>query len=399
MLKYYILACLLIGYCKSEIQSAEKSGNATEVSEPILPAAYHTDQYLPLLDGQKVGVVVNHTSTIDETHIVDSLLSIGVDLAAIFAPEHGFSGHADAGEHIEDGKYLSRIPVYSLHGKTKKPTEEMLVGLDVIVFDIQDVGARFYTYISTLHYVMEAAAENEIPVVILDRPNPNGHYIDGPIMEEEYQSFVGMHPVPVVYGMTIGEYGQMINGEKWLANGAQCELTVIPCSGYTHDSYYDLPISPSPNLPNARSVLLYPSLCLYEGTTASVGRGTETQFQIYGHPDMRGDYSFTPISRSGAKYPKHESIECHGVDLTMLDPAAVKSWDALRWDYLIDGYQRMGSDPTIFFIDNNFFEKLAGTAEFREQISDGWTMEEIRATWQPGLSQFRAIREQYLIYD
>ena len=259
-------------------------------AEP-LPGAYSTQEYLGLLSNKKIAIVANQTSVIRNTsgtgytHLVDSLVSLGVDIVKVFAPEHGFRGQLDAGEKVEDQKDpKTGLPIISLYGKNKKPTGEQLSGIDLVVFDIQDVGARFYTYISTLHYIMEACAENGISLLVLDRPNPNGHYVDGPVLETEFTSFVGMHPVPVVYGMTIGEYGRMINGEKWLDNGIQCELTVIELKGYDHGTPYELPIKPSPNLPNEKAVNLYPSLCFFEGTTVSCGRGTEQQFQIFGSP-------------------------------------------------------------------------------------------------------------------
>ncbi len=393
-LKYYIFGSL----CFLQCFSIDK-GQSTAVQEPqILVGAERTDQYIPSLMGKKVGMVVNHTSMIGTVHLVDYLLDNGVDVSAIFAPEHGFKGGADAGAEIENGMYKSSMPLYSLYGKTKKPSKEMLADLDVIVFDIQDVGARFYTYLSTLHYTMEAAAESNIPIIVLDRPNPNGHLIDGPIMEEEYMSFVGLHPVPIVYGMTIGEYAYMIDGEGWLANGVRADLRVIPCQHYKHDSYYELPIAPSPNLPNIESILHYPSLCLFEGTTISVGRGTSQQFQLYGHPDMVGECSFTPVSRPGAKYPKHQDKQCHGVNLSDVDSREIKQKMHLDFSYLLDAYAKLNKQEVQFFNDNNFFEKLAGTAALRSQIKQGLTEEEIRETWSDGLREFKVIRENYLLY-
>jgi uncharacterized protein YbbC (DUF1343 family) len=331
---------------------------------------------------------------------VDTLLSKDIAIKAIFAPEHGFKGKADAGETIKDAKYLSTIPVYSLYGATKKPSSEMLTGVDLIVFDIQDVGARFYTYLSTLHYVLEAAAEVNIPVIILDRPNPNGHYIDGPVLSMDYKSFVGMHPVPIVYGMTIGEYGKMINGEGWLKGGVKATLTVIPCESYTHSSVYDLPIAPSPNLPNNRSILLYPSLCLFEGTTISVGRGTDTQFQVIGHPKWyQPEYQFTPVSSDGAKHPPFENEICSGISFMKLDPAKLKNENQIQLNYLIGAYQNLSSQGLDFFNKNNFFEKLAGTDSLRKQIIAGESVEAIRKSWQKDLDKFKLVRQKYLIYD
>ena len=326
--------------------------SVTEIND-ILSGASQVDQYIDLLKGKDVALVVNHTSVIGKTHLVDSLMNLDINVQAIFAPEHGFKGGADAGAQISDGLYLDRIPVYSLYGKTKKPSPEMLKGIDILLFDIQDVGARFYTYLSTLHYTMEAAAEQSIPFIILDRPNPNGHLIDGPVMQVKYMSFVGLHPVPIVYGMTIGEYGQMINGERWLASGVQANLSVIECSGYDHTSTYNLPVAPSPNLPNHRSVLLYPSLCLFEGTTVSVGRGTSNQFQLYGHPELDMDYQFTPVSSYGAKYPKHQDQNCKGIDLTTLDISELKARTQLDFSHILNAHQRLSAQEVEFFNKNN----------------------------------------------
>jgi uncharacterized protein YbbC (DUF1343 family) len=400
MLKYYILVISLIGLCNSPDSKIEIPTPA-EVNQPeIIPGAYHMDQYLDLLKDKSIGVVVNQTSVVHDQHLVDLLLDKKINIKAIFAPEHGFKGDADAGETIKDGKYLSRIPLFSLYGATKKPLPEMLEGIDVLVFDIQDVGVRFYTYISTLHYVMEAAAEQDIPVILLDRPNPNGHYVDGPIMEDEYKSFVGMHPVPIVYGMTIGEYGQMINGQKWLTNGATCGLTVIPCTGYNHNSYYSLPIPPSPNLPNDRSILLYPSLCLFEGTTISVGRGTDQQFQVIGHPEWKNaPYQFTPVSTHGSKNPLYENKVCHGQSFLDMNPMEIWKARQLNFDYLLKTYQNLKANEVQFFNKNNFFEKLAGTDQLRKQIIEGKSMIQIRESWTVGLAEFHKIRSKYLIYD
>lgn len=394
LLKYYIFGALFFLQCLSPDQTQVPS---TQESQ-IIVGGDRTDQYIHFLTDKKVGTVVNHTSVIGKDHLVDYLIDKEIDVTAIFAPEHGFKGGADAGAEIENGMYKSSIPLYSLYGKTKKPSDEMLTGIDVLLFDIQDVGARFYTYLSTLHYTMEAAAENGIPMIVLDRPNPNGHLIDGPIMQEEFMSFVGLHPVPIAYGMTIGEYAYMINGEGWLANNVKADLSVIPCQHYNHESYYELPIAPSPNLPNLKSILHYPSLCLFEGTTVSVGRGTTQQFQIYGHPDMPGEYSFTPISRDGAKYPKHEGVLNYGVDLSTVDNQDLKRKPQLDLSYLLDAHDKLTTKNVQFFNDNIFFEKLAGTAALRKQISQGLSEEEIRATWQADLHSFKKIRSKYLIY-
>lgn len=367
----------------------------------IVVGANQTAAYLPLLQGKRVGIVANATSVIFKangyTHLVDSLLALHINVEKVFAPEHGFRGTADAGELIADSKDLKTgLPIFSLHGTNKKPSKEQLDGLDVMIFDIQDVGVRFYTYISTLHYVMEACAENKMPLIILDRPNPNGHYIDGPVLEPAYKSFVGMHPVPVVYGMTIGEYAQMINGEQWLENNITCNLKVIPLKNYTHQTSYSLPIKPSPNLPNDKAINLYPSLCFFEGTFVSVGRGTNKQFQIIGSPffDLeRYDFPFKPISNEGAKHPKHENKTCYGYDLSNMEML-----NSIHLSWLIEFYQAHESiSPNQKFF-NAFFTKLAGTETLQRQIESGLSETKIKATWQEGLENFKKIRAKYLIY-
>jgi uncharacterized protein YbbC (DUF1343 family) len=361
--------------------------------------ASRIDQYLPLLEGKKVGIVGNQSSMIVETHLVDTLLKLDVSIAKVFSPEHGFRGTADAGEHV-DNEYdqTTGLPIISLYGKNRKPKAEQLKGLDVLVFDIQDVGVRFYTYISTLHYVMEAAAENDIPLIVLDRPNPNGHYVDGPVLKEGFDSFVGMHQVPVVHGMTVGEYAQMINGEGWLKNGLPCELTVIPCKGWDHASFYELPIAPSPNLPNMTSVYLYPQLCFFEGTVVSIGRGTDYPFQVIGHPDFEEtEFSFIPTPNQGASHPKLEGETCFGVDLHDEEIRELRKNDQLDLSYLIEFYQtlEMGDD---FFLSNNFINLLAGTDELKRQLLAGNSMDEIRASWQTDLTAFMELRKKYLLY-
>ena len=360
-------------------------------AQNIVLGAERTDTYLPLLKNKKVGVVGNQTSMIANTHLVDSLLSLGIDVVKVFSPEHGFRGKADAGAIIEDGiDSKTGIPIISLYGKNKKPKDEQLQGIDILVFDIQDVGVRFYTYISTLHYVMEAAAESNIKVIVLDRPNPNGHYVDGPILDTAFQSFVGMHPIPIAHGMTIGEYAKMINGENWIAT--KCELIVIEMENYTHNTNYDLPIKPSPNLPNARAVNLYPSLCLFEGTTISIGRGTDYPFQHFGAPYLKSNYSFIPKSGAGSKYPKHEDIMCFGTDLRFQDNYLT----TINLNWIIEAYKQCPEKEEFF---NNFFDKLAGTDKLRKQIIAGKTAKEIKATWQEGLTSFKKQRRNYLIYE
>ena len=359
--------------------------------ETLRLGADQIDKYFPLLDNKSIGVVGNQSSLIGSTHLVDSLLSTKQQVVKVFSPEHGFRGTADAGAHIESGvDEKTGLPIVSLYGNNKKPTANQLQGIDILLFDIQDVGARFYTYISTLHYVMEAAAENSIPLVVLDRPNPNGHYVDGPILDSAYRSFVGMHPIPIVHGMTIGEYAQMINGQQWLKNGVQCQLTVITMQGYSRTMPYDLPIKPSPNLPNAQAVNLYPSLCLFEGTNVSVGRGTDLPFQHYGAPYLKNDYFFIPKSGEGAKYPKHEGQKCYGKDLSQFSKLS-----QLDLSYLIDAYQQSADKDTFF---NTFFDKLAGGSDLRLSIIGGKSEEEIRKSWADGLNVFKEQSAPYLIY-
>tara|TARA_B100000497_G_scaffold66998_1_gene75631 strand:+ start:53 stop:1189 length:1137 start_codon:yes stop_codon:yes gene_type:complete len=356
----------------------------------IKVAADRTKAYLPLLEDNKIAIVGNQTSMIKNTHLVDSLISLEVDVIKVFSPEHGFRGKADAGAKIEDGiDVKTGIPIISLYGKNKKPSSKQLEEIDVLLFDIQDVGARFYTYISTLHYVMEAAGEHNIKVIILDRPNPNGHYIDGPIREDGFESFVGMHPIPIVHGMTIGEYAKMINGENWISN--KCDLTVIEMENYTHDTHYDLPIKPSPNLPNSKSINLYPSLCLFEGTNISIGRGTDYPFQHFGAPYLESNYSFTPKSGEGSKYPKHKNIECFGTDLRFQDNYLTD----INLNWIINSYNNCPYKEKFF---TNFFDKLAGTDKLRLQIIDGKTEKEITGSWIEGLDKFKLTRKKYLLY-
>lgn len=366
---------------------------------PLLCGAERMDAYLPLLKGKKVALVVNHTSMVGPTHLADTLRALGISIQAIFAPEHGFRGAADAGEKITDGKDPSTgIPLLSLYGQKRKPSADDLRNVDWVIFDIQDVGLRYYTYISTLHYVMESCAENNKPLMILDRPNPNGHFIDGPMREKGFESFVGMHPVPVVHGMTVGEYGRMINGEGWLPGAAKCRLEVVTCSGYDHNTLYQIPIKPSPNLPDMRSIYLYASTCFFEGTVASEGRGTPTPFQVYGHPDSgTGDYYFTPASMPGAQSPKLLGKRCRGYNLSVTPIEELSALRRIDLSHLIRFYQAF-PDKENFFLPSKFIDKLAGSSALREQITAGKTEAEIRATWQEGLAQYRSIRAKYLLY-
>ncbi|MDI5895179.1 exo-beta-N-acetylmuramidase NamZ family protein [Flavobacterium algoritolerans] len=359
----------------------------------IKTGADNYNHYLPLFKDKKIGVVTNQTGILsNKTHLVDYLLEKNIAIQKIFAPEHGFRGTADAGEHVVDGKdSKTGLSIISLYGDNKKPKPEQLAGIDIMVFDLQDVGARFYTYISSLHYIMEASAENNIPLLILDRPNPNVSIVDGPILETANTSFVGMHPIPLLHGMTIGEYAQMINGEKWLKNEVQCKLTVIPCINYNRKMNYSLPVKPSPNLPNDQAVNLYASLCLFEGTNVSVGRGTEKQFQIYGSPYLpKSDFNFIPKPNFGAQNPVYKGIECYGEDLS-----TAKKVNRLELNWLIKAYQTT-TDKSKFF--NPFFTKLAGTKKLQEQIEAGTSEDKIRESWKKGLIDFKEMRLKYLIY-
>ena len=413
----FVLVLISCGMKKqdSSLNTNEKTPVTTtlkaEVQNPIrevkslIVGANQTEAYLPLLKGQRVGIVANQTSVLfkvltdnasgnNYTHLVDSLVRLNIDVKKVFAPEHGFRGKADAGEVVKDGfDTKTGLPIVSLYGSNKKPSVAQLKDLDIVIFDIQDVGARFYTYISSLHYVMEACAEQNKTLIVLDRPNPNGYYIDGPILEEAHTSFVGMHPVPVVHGLTIGEYAQMINGENWLKNNVKCALKVITVKNYTRQMAYDLPIKPSPNLPNAQAINLYPSLCFFEGTNVSAGRGTDLQFQIYGSPFLsKTDYTFTPKPNEGAKYPKHENKVCNGYNLS-----DVKHQSALNLSYLITAYKNT-TNPSTFFVSNGFFTKLAGTKKLQQQIEAGWSEDKIKATWTSGLNDFMVKRKPYLLY-
>jgi uncharacterized protein YbbC (DUF1343 family) len=408
--KFTTLIGLLIlsvscGSSKKTIPQRKSSSDnltLTSTDAAFKTGAENIESYLPLLKDKRVGIVTNQTGILSkEKHLVDFLIEQNINLQKIYAPEHGFRGTADAGELIVDGKDTkTNLPIISLYGNNKKPKPEQLEGIDVLVFDLQDVGARFYTYISSLHYVMEACAENNIPLLVLDRPNPNGTIIDGPILEKEHRSFVGMHEIPVLHGMTIGEYAKMINGEKWLnpstssGQALQCDLKVVPCLNYAHDMKYSLPVKPSPNLPNDQSINLYASLCFFEGTNVSLGRGTEKQFQIYGSPflpESEFDFSFTPKPNFGAKDPVHNGKICFGEDLT-----EIRKVNRLELKWLLKAYENT-VDRTVFF--NDFFTKLAGTKKLREQIEAGMSEKEIRRTWQEGLERFKEVRKKYLIYE
>lgn len=368
---------------------------AQKSSECITIGAQRTETYLPLLKNKKVALLVNHTSTIGNTHLIDSMIALKVNITKIFAPEHGIRGNADAGEkvdHTVDAK--TGIPVISLYGKNKKPSPQDLKGIDVVIFDIQDVGVRFYTYISSMHYMMEACAENDIQLIVFDRPNPNGDYIDGPILNPEYKSFVGMHPIPVVHGLTVGELARMINCEGWLEGGKKCKLTIIEMENYTHTTIVAPTNKPSPNLPNLLAIRLYPSLCWFEGTDISVARGTLFPFQAIGYPNPNmGSFTFTPRSIEGmSKNPPQKDKECFGLDLRQENTS-----HRMTLQYLI-GFYRQFPDQLKFFSNARFFDLLAGTNQLRMMIIDGKTEEEIRQTWQPELEKYKALREKYLLY-
>ena len=399
-----LLFCAFLTQCNAQIVTTDNDTQSENPSSQriafvdkahYVSAALQLDDYLPLVEGKKVGIVGNQTSIVGETHLVDTLLSLGVDIKKIYMPEHGFRGTADAGAKVNSGKdEKTGIPIVSLYGKNKKPTPEMLQGIDVILFDLQDVGVRFYTYISTMSYVMEAAAENHIPVIVLDRPNPNGFYVDGPVLKTENQSFVGMHQVPVVYGMTIGEYAKMVNGEGWLKNGVNCDLIVIPIKNYNRDAIYELPVKPSPNLPNWESVYLYPTLCFFEGSIVSIGRGTETPFQVYGHPDMRGSYTFTPQSTTGASKPLLEGQRCRGENLVEFAHDYEHNADLLQLEWIIETYQQL-KDKGFF---TNYFRLLSGDKQLQRDIENGKSADEIRDSWENDLEGFKVVRAKYLLY-
>jgi uncharacterized protein YbbC (DUF1343 family) len=379
---HFILSFVLV-LCISQV-SAQRSGAA------------NTEAYFGLLKNRRVAVVANQTSLIDNVHLVDTLLSSGIQVVKIFAPEHGFRGEAGNGDHVNDGiDRKTKLPIVSLYGSHVRPTPEMLENVDVIVFDIQDVGVRFYTFLSTMQEVMEAAALSNKEFIVLDRPNPNGYYVDGPVMtDSNLYSFVGQLPIPVVHGCTLGELAKMINGEKWLTVGKECELTIIPCTQYTHSSYFELPIKPSPNLPNITSIYAYPSLCWFEGTCISIGRGTNLPFQQFGFPNCKvGDTSFTPKEIPGvSSNPPFKNQLCKGIKVSF-----EKRPTQLNLTWLKTMYSNYPNKEK-FFISPNFFDKLSGTTKLRKQIEEGVSEEEIRASWQADLDHYKVIRKKYLLY-
>jgi uncharacterized protein YbbC (DUF1343 family) len=398
-----ILTFLLVVNCtantactnKKESSAKGKGTSQSDTTEKgIVTGAEQFTKYLPLLRDKNVALIVNHTSIVGNKHLVDTLLSLNVKIKKIFAPEHGFRGKADAGEKVSnetDSK--TGLPIISLYGNNKKPSKESLADIDILIFDIQDIGVRFYTYISTMHYAMEACAENNKELIILDRPNPNGFYVSGPVLDLKYKSFVGMHPIPIVHGLTVGELANMINGERWLDSGRVCKLHVIANKNYTHRDKYSLPVKPSPNMPNDLAIQLYPSLGLFEGTIMSVGRGTEFPFQVIGAPDKRyGTFTFTPKSIEGmAKNPPYENQVCYGIDLRKF-----YSEPGLKLKYLIDFYNKTENKETYF---NNFFNKLAGNDKLKEQIKSGLSEEKIRESLEQELNIYKAMRKRYLLYE
>ncbi len=388
MVRNYLLALIFLLNLGCEQKQPQQESSTVK---PITTGAERLSAYLPQLTGKRVGLCVNHSAIIGETHLLDTLLAIDINVTKVFTPEHGFTGAADAGEKVDYDEAESVFELISLYGSNKKPTAEQMADLDVVVYDIQDVGARFYTYISTMTYLMEACAENNIPFIVLDRPNPNGSYVDGPVLDTAYRSFVGLHPVPIVHGLTSGEFAKMIKGEGWLTNDANCELTVIPCANWSHAMPYSLPLKPSPNLPDDQSIALYPGLCLFEQTMFSVGRGTDRAFQHIGHPDYPDtSYFFIPESREGASSPLFQDQKCYGVDYAT-DPIVY----AFTIQPLIDLYKAMDSEA--FF--KPYFHRLAGNKTLQAHIEAGLTEAEIRAAWEPALSDFKNKRKKYLLYS
>lgn len=380
-------------FAQPTVKPAGRSINEKDVTLGVAKVK----EWLPLVKNKSVALVANHTSLIGRTHLADTMLSLNVRLKKVFAPEHGFRGMADAGEKVlSSTDEKTGLPIISLYGANKKPSKEQLQDVQMVVFDIQDVGARFYTYISTMAYVMDACALLNIEFIVLDRPNPNGHYVDGPVLKPEFKSFVGLHPVPVVHGMTVGEYAKMINEERWLEGGEKCKLTVITCDNYTHDDFFEITVPPSPNLTTMASIYLYPSLCLFEGTVVSVGRGTERPFTMIGMPGFSlGEHTFVPKSGPGSKKPMYENKECRGFDLQFFGDSFIRNSGSLYLFWLKNFYNNAPNKEKFF---NNFFDKLAGSDVLRKQIIEGKSEEEIRKSWQSDLNQFKTIRKKYLLY-
>jgi len=417
MKSLFIIGIFAIGILSCSGQKNTQSVNSSPEEQRVITAAERIDVYLPLIKGKRVGIFANQTSVVGNTHVVDTLLKRGVDIRLIFGPEHGFRGNASAGEHVDNEKDVKTgIPIISLYGNKRKPSAEDLKNIDVLIFDIQDIGVRFYTYISSLQDFMEAAFENSKPLMILDRPNPNGFYVDGPVLDPKFKSFIGMQPVPIVYGMTLGEYAFMIAGEKWLsakanekyayyqhaenATDTAFHFILIHCKNYTHKSKYILPVRPSPNLPDMQSIYLYPSTCLFEGTVLSEGRGTQKPFQVFGDPSLpKNLYAFTPQPNEGAKNSKHYGEVCYGWDLSgPLDEVLKKVDGKIQLKWFLEAYKLFPNKDS-FFLKNNFIYRLAGNDVFKQQVIDGKTEEEIKKSWEPALTEFKAIRKKYLEYE
>ena len=417
-MKYlFVIGIFAFGMLSCSGQKNTQSATGQPGEQRIIAAAERIDVYLPLLKGKRVGIFANQTSMVGNTHVVDTLLKRGVDIKLIFGPEHGFRGNASAGEHVDNEKdSKTGIPIMSLYGNKRKPSADDLKNIDVLIFDIQDIGVRFYTYISSLQDFMEAAFENNKPLMILDRPNPNGFYVDGPVLDPKFKSFIGMQPVPIVYGMTLGEYAFMIAGEKWLSAKANeryayyqhakntadtaFHFILIHCKNYTHKSKYLLPVRPSPNLPDMQSIYLYPSTCLFEGTALSEGRGTPKPFQVFGDPSLpKNLYAFTPQPNEGAKSSKHYGEVCYGWDLSgPIDEVLQKVDGKIQLKWILEAYKLFPNKDS-FFLKNNFINRLAGNDVFKQQVIDGKTEEEIKKSWEPALTEFKAIRKKYLEYE
>jgi uncharacterized protein YbbC (DUF1343 family) len=398
LFKIYMLLGLLACNPAAIVQGQSTSTHVFTNDASTINGAERTEEYLPLLKNKKVAIVANHTSMVENTHLVDMLLSLKVNIVQVFAPEHGFRGIADAGEKVTTSTdEKTGLPIVSLYGKNKKPTADQLKDVDIVLFDIQDVGARFYTYISTMTYVMEACAENKKKLIVLDRPNPNGHYVDGPVLNSTLKSFVGMHPVPIVHGMTVGEYAQMVNGEKWLTNGVECDLQVVTVKNYDHLTFYTVPIAPSPNLKTMEAIYLYPTTCLFEGTDLSVGRGTEDPFTVVGHPDYKAyTFNFTPKSMPGAKSPKFMDKKCFGINFATDTKYGDK--DPLTFIhiiYLVEMYRQFPNKENFF---TSFFDQLVGNTNIKQMIIDGKSETTIQSSWKKEVDDFKLIRKKYLLY-
>lgn len=401
-LKSILTGCLILASFLSTAQVAPEirslsmeEPSSIKTDEDILTGAEQIDGLQEQLEGKSIGIIANHTSLIEGAHLVDYMVELGLNVQLIFTPEHGFRGDADAGEQVNSGKdKKTGIKIVSLYGANKKPKLSDLLEVDIVLYDLQDVGVRFYTYISTLYYAMEACAEADLPLIVLDRPNPNGFYVDGPMLQEGFESFVGVVKIPVVYGMTAGEYAMMLNGENMLRENEQCKLQVVACKGYSHKDKYQLPVKPSPNLPTMESVYLYPSLCFFEGTVVSVGRGTDKPFEQYGHPSFFSKYSFTPESVIGARTPKLEGEKCYGEILTN----QANKMDSLNLNWIIDAYSQYKEQEQPFFLENNFVNLLYGSDQLQNGVKAGMKASEIRKTWQEDLNAFKAIRAKYLLY-